>query len=274
MFQSNWRRKALRVAMLIVGLYLVLVIGVSCCQRRLLYFPANVPLNSALAMAKRSGFEPWYNGAGQLIGWKQLSRTNFPHNRVLITHGNAGSAIDRVDYAASLHEAAVCDVYILEYPGYGPRPGSPSQQSLFQAADEAIGLLQKDGPVFVIGESLGTGVAAYLAGTHPQAVAGLLLIAPYDNLGNVAQAHMPIFPVKWILLDKFPSEDYLRSYHGPLAVVVGGRDTTVPPRFGRRLYEGYPGRKRLWEAALAGHNDLPYQPAEFWTEVVAFWKGP
>src|SRR5262249_40591686 len=156
MVQSHWRRKAMRVAILITLPYLVLLLGVSGCQRSLIYFPTKVPPNLALAMAKRGGFEPWYNGAGQLMGWKELSQTNAPHTRILITHGNAGSAIDRVDYARSLNQAADCDVYLLEYPGYGPRPGSPSQKSFFQAADEAIGLLQKDGPVFVIGESMGT----------------------------------------------------------------------------------------------------------------------
>src|SRR5262252_8776723 len=135
MVQSHWRRKAMRVAILIILPYLMLLLGVACCQRSLIYFPTKLPLDSALTMASRNGLEPWYNGAGQLIGWKQLSKTNAPHLRILITHGNAGSAIDRVDYAASLRQATTCDVYIVEYPGYGPRAGSPSQKSLFQAAN-------------------------------------------------------------------------------------------------------------------------------------------
>src|SRR5436190_9822657 len=143
--------------MLVAVPYLVLLAAVFLGQRQFLYFPGKVSLKLALVMANRSGLEPWYNGSEQVIGWKQLSKVNGPHAQILITHGNAGSAIDRVDYARSLNQALDCDVYILEYPGYGPRPGSPSQDSFFHAADEALRLLQKDGPVFVIGESLGTG---------------------------------------------------------------------------------------------------------------------
>ena len=263
----------MRVVMLIAVPYLVLLAAVFFAQRRLLYFPEKLSLDSALAMADRAGFEAWRNASGQVIGWKHLSIADGPRARILITHGNAGSAIDRVDYARALNQAADCDVYILEYPGYGPRPGSPSQQSVFHAADEALDLLERDGPVYVIGESLGTGVAAYLAGAHPQAVAGLLLIAPYHNLGDVAQNHMPIFPARWMVLDKFPSADFLRNYHGPVAVLLAGHDTVIPRRFGRRLYEAYSGPKKLWEVPSAGHNDLPNQPAAWWKELLAFWKG-
>src|SRR5262249_6104079 len=160
--------------------------------------------------------------AGDFIGWKKLSATNASHPRVLITHGNAGSALDRSDYADSLNQLEPCDIYILEYPGYGPRPGSPSQQSLFRAADDALRLLEKDGPVHVVGESLGTGVAAHLAGAYPKTVSALLLIAPYHNLADVAQSHMPILPAKYMLLDRFASAEYLRNYHGPLAILLAG----------------------------------------------------
>jgi fermentation-respiration switch protein FrsA (DUF1100 family) len=133
-----------------------------------------------------------------------------------------------------------------------------------------MAVLQKDGPVYVVGESLGTGVAAYIAGTHSNSVAALLLIAPYHNLGDVAQGHMPIFPAKYMLRDKFPSAEYLRNYHGSLAVLLAGEDTVVPNRFGRRLFDAYAGPKKLWEIPKAGHNDLPYVPVEWWKELVAF----
>src|SRR5439155_5970675 len=108
----KWRRKALRVTMLVAAPYLLLLVAVFFAQRKLLYFPDKLPIKLALAMANRSGFEPWQNPAGQIIGWKRLSKTNGPHARILIMHGNAGSAIDRVDYARSLNQAMDCDVYI------------------------------------------------------------------------------------------------------------------------------------------------------------------
>jgi pimeloyl-ACP methyl ester carboxylesterase len=238
----------------------------------MLYFPSVLSPAEANAMAVRSGLEHWYDGHGQFIGWKQLSKSTGLHDRVLITHGNAGSALDRADYARRLHEVLDCDLYILEYPGYGSRPGAPSQESLFKAGDEAVASLEREGPLYVIGESLGTGLAAYLAGTHPKPVTGLLLVAPYNTLGDVAQAHMPIFPARWMLRDKFESSRYLREYQGRVAVLLAGQDEVVPNRSGRKLYDDYSGPKKVWEIPGASHNDLPNQSTEWWKELVAFWK--
>src|SRR5258707_4621329 len=127
MFASRFVRSGVRIMIYLVVAYLVLLLGVFLVQRRMLYFPQKLPLQSCLAMAERAGFEPWHNASGEIIGWKQLSKANGPHHRVLIAHGNAGCAIDRVDYALRLKHAAECDVFVLEYPGYGARSGSPTQ---------------------------------------------------------------------------------------------------------------------------------------------------
>ena len=103
---------------------------------------------------------------------------------------------------------------ILEYPGYVDRPGLPSQTSFFRAADEAIQLLATNGPVYLVGESLGSGVAAYLAGTHPDKVAGVVLFAPYTRLTDVVQHHVRILPVRWLLTEPFPSEVQRRLRNG------------------------------------------------------------
>jgi uncharacterized protein len=269
--KSKRRTKVARVLLLLLFAYVVIVLLVFFGQRNLLYFPDRQSFETSVEVAKRVGLEPWESG-GKLLGWKKPSPAAGEHLRVLITHGNAGSAIDRVDYARPLNVGTNCDLYLLEYPGYGPLPGSPSQESFFRAADEAMAALQKEDPIWVIGESLGTGVAAYIAGTYPQRVAGILLVAPYHNLGEVAQAHMPLLPARWLLRDKFRSADYLRNYHGPVAVLLGGQDTTVPFRFGRKLFAAYHGPKRLWEVTTAGHNDLVNEPDAWWQELFAFWR--
>jgi len=227
-------------------------------------------------MAARMGFKPWRDEDGDVIGWKKQAGANSKLPRILITHGNGGCAVFRINYLDNLQKVEACDVYILEYPGYGARSGSPTQTSFFSAADGAFGLLEKQqgGRIYIVGESLGTGVASYLAGAHPDAIAGVLLIAPYHNLTDVAQYHFRVLPAKWLLPDKFESAEHLRTYHGPLGIVVGGRDTVVPEKFGRQLYECYSGPKKLWEIPSAAHNDLPTEPVEWWRELVRFWNQP
>jgi hypothetical protein len=263
----------LTAALTVLGLYLLTTGCVALFQRQMIYHPTTLNAQSLAAQARTAGLDPWLNAAGQRIGWKRLSRAQPPQGRVLVTHGNAGCAVDRSDYALALQDVAPFDVFILEYPGYGDRPGAPSERTLFAAGEEALASLPAGAPVFLLGESLGSGVAAYLAGTQPERVAGLLLIAPFDNLAHLAQHHMPIFPVRWVLRDRFTSDAYLTRYAGPLGVLLAGRDEVVPNRFGRRLYDGYAGPKRLWETPGARHNEVYNQAPEFWRGVVAFWLG-
>src|SRR5437867_13325753 len=102
-FQTRWGRRVIRMAVLLAIPYLIALVAVFLAQRHLLYFPDKLPLDLSLTIAKRCGFEPWENASGQMIGWKPLCKTNGPHIRVLITHGNAGSAIGRLDYARALN---------------------------------------------------------------------------------------------------------------------------------------------------------------------------
>ena len=257
---------------LLAVLYCGLLVIVFLNQRSFIYHPNKGSLESLVKIAESQGFQIWQNNAGQFIGWKHFNKARGEHGQVLIVHGNAGSAIDRLDIANALQSVEPMDVYVLEYPGYGARPGSPSQQSLFQAASEAMDFLKKEGPVYLMGESLGTGVAAYLAGTYPQFIRGVLLIAPYNNLTDVAQYHMPIFPVKWMLWDRFSSAAYLENYHGPIGILVAGQDVVVPMQLGRKLYEGYQGPKRIWESPRAGHGDLLNRRESWWQELVLFWE--
>jgi pimeloyl-ACP methyl ester carboxylesterase len=162
------------------------------------------------------------------------------------------------------------DVCLVEYPGYADRPGAPSERTLDESADEAFRSLATNGPVYLVGESLGTGVACWLAGKHPDKIAGVVLLAPYNSLTDVAQEHMPLLPVHLLLVDRFPAAKYLRNYTGPIAVLVAEGDQVVPERFGRRLYDGYSGQKRLWEFPEGDHGTVMEQPPEIWKQIFDF----
>lgn len=265
------RRSVFRMLLTILGIYVLFCIGVCVLQRGMLYFPTRLTPEIANQMAGREGMSPWRNSSGKIIGWR-LPSNGASKGSVLVVHGNAGSALDRSDFAAEIHQAAPVDVYLLEYPGYGAREGSPSQKSLLAAADEGFELLTNSGPVYVVSESLGTGVAAHLARQHGNAVAGLMLIVPYDNLASVAQAKMPFLPVRLILWDRFDPAAWLKNYSGPVGFVVAENDEVIPAKFGQRLHDGFAGPKKLEIVPGASHNDVFSQSPEWWKNVFAFWE--
>jgi len=254
------------------SLYVVACIGCASFQRRLIYFPPKFTPQQVDEMAQSANLERWKNPSGQTIGMKRLSLQQSAVGKVMIVYGNGSCATGCAHYADVMQEVAAFDVFIVEYPGYADHLGSPSQSSLFGAADEAFQLLGTNGPVYLVGESLGTGVASYLAGRYPNKIAGVVLLAPYTRLTDVAQAHMPLLPVRLLLVDRFPSEDYLRNYRGPVAMLVAGGDQVVPEKFGRRLYDGYTGPKRLWEFPQGNHGTVMVQPPKVWKQVIKFWQ--
>ena len=270
----DWRktgRSFIRVLQLLVIAYLLIVLAVLIFQRRLIYIPTKIPADVIESVAAGHGFAPWKNPAGQIIGWK-MPAGGAATGSVLIVHGNAGCALSRDYLAQPIHDAAGVGVFVLEYPGYGARSGSPGKSSLLAAAEEAFQLLSTNSPRYVVSESIGAGVAAELARNHPAEIAGLAMFAPYQNLPAVAQKQMPFLPAYFLLLDRFIPADGLRQYRGPVKFVVAGADEIIAPRFGKGLFDGYGGPKNLQVIPGAHHNDIAGQSPAWWREVFAFWR--
>jgi pimeloyl-ACP methyl ester carboxylesterase len=251
--------------------YMVVLVSFTLLQRYLIYVPTKLTPEFTGQAAAKIGFFPWRNKSGQLIGWK-LPANSPPSGSVLIVHGNAGWALNRAYMAMPIHEAAALDVYILEYPGYGAREGSPGEKSFLSAADEAFECLPRNLPAYVVSESLGTGVAAHLAQKYPSRVDGLALFVPYDKLASVAANHVPFLPAYFLLWDRFDPAAWLKDYHGPIKIIIAGSDEIIPPALGQRLYDGYNGPKILEVIPGVHHNDTAEQSPAWWHEVLAFWR--
>ncbi|MEX3948443.1 alpha/beta hydrolase [Paraburkholderia sp. EG287B] len=194
----------------------------------------------------------------------------------IVFHGNAGHAGHRAFYAAALNRLGLRTI-LAEYPGYGPREGTPDEQRLVADARETIELAHRlyGAPVLVIGESLGAGVVAAAGARERDKIAGLMLITPWDTLLNVAAFHYPWAPVKWLMHDRYDSVAHLAGFGRPVLVVVAERDSIVPPRLGEALYDALPGPKQLWIVQAAEHNDWPgHVDASWWREAIDFLLTP
>jgi hypothetical protein len=251
--------------------YAVVLIAFTFLQRYLIYVPTKLSPESAEKAAAEAGFVPWRNKSGQLVGW-ELPASSAPVGSVLIVHGNAGWALNRAYMALPIHAAAPLDVYILEYPGFGAREGSPGEKNVLSAADEAFENLPENLPAYLVSESLGTGVAAHLAQRYPSRVAGIAMFVPYDKLASVAENHVPFIPAYFLLWDRFNPAAWLKDYHGPIKVIIAGADEIIPPKLGQRLYDGYNGPKSLQVIPGARHSSTTVESPDWWKEVLIFWQ--
>lgn len=264
-------RAALKLGATLAAAYGLLCLAVFLLQRRLQYFPERSGEEVAGLRATAAGLAPWRSPEGRLLGWRKPGAA--APLRVLVLPGNAGNALDRVYYLPLL-EGLGAEGVLLEYPGYGPRPGGISQEALVAAGREALGLLAREGPVVLLGESLGSGVAVQVAAADPAAVRGLLLVTPYARMSDLGAAAYPWLPVRALLRDRWDSAAAIGSYWGPVALMLAGRDEVVGVEQGRALAAACRGPVRVWVQPEAGHNALSLAPeAGGWREALAFAAG-
>lgn len=227
-------------------------------QDRLLFFPATAPGAGLAAHAKQIGLDPWLDARGERIGWKTPDAPpgTPPPDALIFCHGNGGLALN--EQHASLGRAGF-QMFLLEYPGYGDRPGEVSARSFVAAALDAVDSLAAADPrrrIFLLGQSLGSGVACAATAARPGKISGLVLFVPFDSLVAAAGSHYPWLPVGLLLRHHLDSDKNLANYRGPVAFLIAGQDTTIPPRHGQRLYDLYQGPKRLVLVPDAGHNSF------------------
>lgn len=230
--------------------------GCDVLQDHFLYFPDHVWPSAGALTARGLAF--WMASGDDYRGLIVSPEPDAPAGTVIVFHGNAGKAADRGFYARMLVPLNY-RVILAEYPGYGGRPGSRGEDQFVKDARRTVeaAFAEYGPPLFLLGESLGCGVAAAVAGNSPVPVEGVVLVTPWDTLLSVAGSHAPGFIARLVLKDRYDSVVNLASFAGKTAVIGAERDDIIPVRHAEVLYDSISGKKRMWTIKGAGHNDWP-----------------
>jgi fermentation-respiration switch protein FrsA (DUF1100 family) len=249
--------------------YILLCVVMFVFQRNLLYFPTNFQFSEKQALDEGLHYWPSYENFRGFISKEEGADAK---GTIIVFHGNAGSAYHRSFYVKALSNLNL-RVILAEYPGFGGREGQPSEDILVKDALETIKLaFQEYGkPLFIWGESLGSGVVSSTVNNTDIPIKGIVLFLVWDSLPNLAQTHYWYFPTRWLVLDKYNNLENLRGFEGNIAVVLAGNDEVVPIQHGLSLYDSIRGPKKLWIFEDAKHNEIPLG-AEllWWKEVITF----
>lgn len=162
----------------------------------------------------------------------------------------------------------------VDYRGYGASDGKPSEAAVKADAlavyDALLEKLGPDGRIVVMGRSLGSGVAAFVAANRP--VAGVILVTPYDSLAAVGQAAHRFAPVRLLMKHPFDVAPDAARITAPALFLVAGDDHLIPPARAEALAGLWPGPKTYEVIAAATHNNILDSP-RYWQIIREFLKG-
>ena len=251
--------------------YVIVCVYLSAMQTGMIYVGSTTALSTdeALLQARDVGLVPWDHPTPGATVPQGYVRPDFaqpaPRGTIVVFHGNGGWCAQRTRYVDAFTQRGF-RVFLYEYPGYGGRPGRPSEAVIVPDARTLVRSLDQAGygPVYVWGESLGSGVAAAVCGDPTLPVHGLVLLTPWDNIANVGLSIYPYLPVRLLMIDKYDSIANLDRFPHPICVIRCGRDQVIPPPLTLNLFAHLPEPKKLIEFDESGHGDWPSSPELAW----------
>ncbi len=235
-----------------IAFYCFILVLFYLFQEKMIFFPGPARFGDCREMELR-GTQAESSGDVRYYIRKKPS----PDNWIVIFHGNAGNACDRTYFLELLLDFN-SNLVVFEYPGFAQDGNKPGEALIL---DKAVALirhietLNPSGlPIYLLGESLGTGVATYAA-TRTK-ISGLILISAYTSLARVGQYHYPWLPVKRLMKHRFEASAWAGQTLTPALLFHGTADDTIPIRFAREQSACFKGHKEMVEIPGAGHNDI------------------
>ena len=221
---------------LLILIYFVITVVVYFFQRKLLYHPFSPQITGKGLIHNFETINFKTSDNFELKGWFHLKNSN--KKTILFLHGNAGNLDNRIDKLNFLGNMDI-NFLIISWRGYSGNPGNPSETGLYKDALGGIEWLNKKGisndRIILYGESLGTAITTEVA--QNENFAGIILEAPFTSMVDMGQKIYPIFPVKFLLKDKYESKNKIKNIKSPILILHGRKDKIVPFYMGEKIFE-------------------------------------
>ncbi|MCK5237388.1 MAG: hypothetical protein KAR06_10410 [Deltaproteobacteria bacterium] len=197
-----------------------------------------------------------YDGV-KINGWLLKDKVHdTPIPAIIYFGGNAEEVSWMLEKKESFKDRALI---LFNYRGYGESDGKPSEKHLFDDSLLIYDYLTTRGEInsneiAVMGRSLGTGVAVFLASQRQ--VSRIILVSPFDSITAVAQRRIPFAPIGLLLKHKFESVERAPEIKIPLLAFIADDDTTVPPSHTLKLLDSWGGDHDVIVVTSADHNSI------------------
>jgi alpha-beta hydrolase superfamily lysophospholipase len=182
---------------------------------------------------------------------------------VLYFHGN-GEVVYDYDGIAPMYNREGVNLFVADYRGYGQSGGSPSfsntvadAQIIFNYFRDTLKESGYNGPLFIMGRSLGSLSAIELASSRSEEFRGLIIESGFAGAGRLLTFLVPVF--ESVELDEFDKANMenIRSITLPILIIHGEWDEIIPYEQARILHQNVSSQdKKLLTIPNAGHNDI------------------
>jgi pimeloyl-ACP methyl ester carboxylesterase len=231
MLGGDLKRRLQLVALGLVGIYLAMIVGLYLFQEKMIFYPRPIdPRECSEMKAFGAVYENSTFGDEELRYY--IKRSKAPRGIFLHFHGNAGSACGR-DFILEEVSDPSWTIVLAEYPGFSIDDRHPTQRRILKnslAIYDHLRENEEGGEAIVLfGESLGTGVATYVASTRE--VEGLFLQSPYPSVTAIAQSRYPFIPINLFIKHPFPAEQWAPKVKAGTLIYVGDEDRVIPMEF-------------------------------------------
>jgi fermentation-respiration switch protein FrsA (DUF1100 family) len=234
---------------------LIYVCGVATLfikQRSLIFVPDKTPIFAISGTEKIS--VTTQDGLTIHAIYKTSSMPSKP--TIIMFHGNAGNAGHRL-FKVKPYVDQGYGILLAEYRGYGGNDGIPSEEGFYHDGRAYMNWLTQNKNItniVIYGESVGSGTATQMAEEYD--IAGLILEVPFSSLLDVAQNLYFLAPVKYLIKDPFMNHEKIANINAPLLILHGHKDSIIPYKFAKKLYNHAIEPKTMIDFPDGGHNDL------------------
>ncbi len=251
----------------IVGVYLLLCVLMFVFQDALIFFPTPVSPD----------IDEWYTqhqveytcGSITLKGW--FIDRGVSDSRPLIVYFG-GNAEDISGTMNDFRLRTDLSLLFVPYRGYGNNTGKPSQHNM---QEDVLAILDqvvekadiKTEQIIVVGRSLGSGTATYVASKRK--LKSVVLITPFDSLTNVAQRHYPFMPIRLLLKHPFDSASLANDIKTPMLMLIADKDTIITNDHSNQLLAKWGGKHTQVMITNADHNNLSNSKL-YWEAIKTF----
>ena len=225
----------MKIFLIIFIIYFLILLILYFFQRSLLYHPSENNYYGDKLIVSIDKVKIKTNDNIDLLGW--YHKKNRKYKTILFLHGNAGSLENRI-HKINHFENMNVNFLIIAWRGFSGNLGKPTEEGLYNDARSAIkwlenrGVMKKD--IVVYGESLGTGVATEI--TQNNNFGGIILESPFTSMIDAAKNKYPIFPIKFLLKDKYENDKKIKNIKSPILIMHGRVDKIVPFWMGEKIY--------------------------------------